>query len=55
MLVNKIKGSVINFFFSYFYNLIFSLKFSDYKKKKKTVRSSKIYYVLYKPKYNLKF
>jgi len=55
LIVNKIKGSIIRFFFSYFYNLIFNLRFSDYKKKKKIVKSSKIYYILYKPKYNLKF
>jgi hypothetical protein len=53
--VNKIKGSVINFFFSYFYNLIFSLKFSDFKRKKKIGKGSKIYFILNKSKFNLKF
>lgn len=33
-LVNKIKGFVVCYFFSFFYNLTFSLRFSFYKKKK---------------------
>jgi hypothetical protein len=54
-LINKIKGSIISFFFSYFYNLIFSVRFSDYKKKRRMPRSAKIYYVLRKASFNLKF
>ena len=33
-LVNKVKGSIVCYFFSFFYNLTFSLRFSFYKKKK---------------------
>lgn len=33
-LVNKIKGIIVCYFFSFFYNLIFSLRFSFFKKKK---------------------
>lgn len=33
-LVNKLKGSIVCYFFSFFYNLAFSLRFSFYKKKK---------------------
>jgi len=45
-LINKLKGSVICYTFSFFYNLIFSLRFSFYKKKKFFRKTSKIYYVI---------
>jgi len=54
-LINRIKGSTICFFFSFFYNLLFSVRFFDYKKKRKISGASKIYYMIKKPGFNLKF
>lgn len=41
-LINKIKGSIICFTFSFFYNLIFSFEKINYKKSKTRFRRAKV-------------
>jgi len=41
-LINKIKGFIVSFIFSFFYNLIFSFEKINFKKSKYSFRSSKV-------------
>lgn len=53
-IINKMKGSSISFSFSLFYNLVFALDFSFFKKKSFKFRKAKLFYFIYHKNFLIK-
>lgn len=53
-IINKMKGSSIAFSFSLFYNLIFALDFSFFKKKLFKFKKAKLFYFIYNKNFLIK-